>query len=180
MFDERPANNFETRPEFRQIRRKCNDIVQAMYAMYLTGKSIAQVAEVYRKTRQAVFGQFQARGFKLRSKPMRGLTIIDGYRFTAGKGGYLRGMVSGVRMYAERYVWTKHHGTIPDGYCIRHINRDRSDNRIENLEMLRRTEFAKIHGPRMNQFTSPNGSRMKRGDRIRAEREERYRRAMLI
>ena len=180
MIDERLANNFKTRPEFRQANRKCNDIVQAMYAMYLTGKSIAEVARVYRKTRQAVFDQFRVRGFKMRSKPLRGLTILHGYQFTLTKGGYLRGTVDDERMLAQQFVWIMNCGPIPKGYCVRHVNADKTDNRKENLEMMPIKEFARNYGSHMNQFTSPNGSQRKKGDRIRAEREERYRRAMLI
>ena len=180
MIDERLANNFKTRPEFRQANRKCNDIVQAMYAMYLTGKSIAEVAKVYRKTRQAVFDQFRVRGFKLRSKQMKGLAMIDGYRFSFTKGGYLRGTVEGVRILAHHYVWTKANGPLPAGHCVRHMNGVKTDNRLENLEMMTIVEFGKKYAARLNQFTSPRGSRRKKGDRIKAEREERYRRAMLI
>lgn len=180
MLDERLANSFKTRPEFRQANRKCNDIVQAMYAMYLTGKSIAAVAKVYKKTRQAVFDQFRVRGFKMRSKQMKGLTVIDGYRFTFTKGGYLRGTVGDRRITAHHYVWTKVNGPLPAGSCIRHVNGDRTDNRLENLEMMTIAEFSRKHSPHLNQFTSPRGSRRKKGDRIKAEREERYRRAMLI
>jgi hypothetical protein len=38
-------------------------------------------------------------------------------------------------MKEHRAVWIDNHGSIPDGAVIHHINGDRSDNRIENLEM---------------------------------------------
>ena len=45
---------------------------------------------------------------------------------------------TGTRQYAleHRLVWIAAHGPIPDGYIIHHKNRDRTDNRLENLEML--------------------------------------------
>ncbi len=54
-------------------RRKNNEIIAAMYAMYSTPgedgrpRSIEAVAKVYRKTRQAVYDMFRSRGYKLRS-----------------------------------------------------------------------------------------------------------------
>ena len=50
--------------------------------------------------------------------------------------GYLMGFVKGQRWYQHRYVWTQHHGPIPDGLCIHHINGIKTDNRIENLALV--------------------------------------------
>lgn len=36
----------------------------------------------------------------------------------------------------HRAIWAKVHGTIPDGHEIHHINRDRTDNRLVNLQLL--------------------------------------------
>jgi hypothetical protein len=56
-----------------------------------TGKSLEEVGTVYHKTRQTVYDVFRSRGYKLRSKQLKGLQILDGIRFTETKGGYLRG-----------------------------------------------------------------------------------------
>ena len=32
--------------------------------------------------------------------------------------------------------WISQHGVIPEGYCIDHINNDKADNRISNLQLL--------------------------------------------
>jgi hypothetical protein len=37
---------------------------------------------------------------------------------------------------AHRIIWEMHNGKIPDGYEVDHINANRSDNRIENLQLL--------------------------------------------
>lgn len=46
--------------------------------------------------------------------------------------GYLCGMFMGVRLLTHRVVWALHYGAWPEEW-LDHINRDRSDNRIENL-----------------------------------------------
>lgn len=41
---------------------------------------------------------------------------------------------------AHRIVWEGFNGRIPDGYMIDHINRNKQDNRIENLRMVTRSQ----------------------------------------
>jgi hypothetical protein len=36
----------------------------------------------------------------------------------------------------HRLIWEAFNGTIPDGYVVDHINGDKKDNRLENLQLL--------------------------------------------
>jgi len=44
------------------------------------------------------------------------------------------------RMSYARYLWEQLVGEIPYSYVVRHINGDKFDNRIENLECISRKE----------------------------------------
>lgn len=62
---------------------------------------------------------------------------------TLNKNGYPQiGLSSGkVKMFLlHRLVWETFNGPIPRGYEINHINEDKTDCRLENLNLLTRTE----------------------------------------
>ena len=66
--------------------------------------------------------------------------------------GYLmvRIMVDGKRIVglSHRLVWQAHRGDIPEGKCINHKNGNKSDNRLNNLEVVTYSENIK-HAHRM-------------------------------
>src|SRR5262245_26989287 len=49
--------------------------------------------------------------------------------------------------YEHRIVWREAHGEIPKSYHVHHRNGDRTDNRLENLELMSWHAHGKIHGP---------------------------------
>lgn len=53
--------------------------------------------------------------------------------------GLRRVTVSKRTFYVARLVWIYHHGEPPPGYTVRHIGR-KSDDRIENLTLMKRTK----------------------------------------
>lgn len=49
------------------------------------------------------------------------------------------------RIRAHQWIWINHHGPIPKGYHLHHKNEDKSDNRIENLELIEASRHFKHH-----------------------------------
>lgn len=54
--------------------------------------------------------------------------------------GYLVTTINQRKFRVHRIIWEMHHGQIPEGLEIDHINRNRRDNRIENLRLANRHE----------------------------------------
>ena len=49
------------------------------------------------------------------------------------------------RILEHRKVWFDFYGDLPDGHVVHHINGDRHDNRIENLQAMSRSDHMKEH-----------------------------------
>jgi hypothetical protein len=52
------------------------------------------------------------------------------------RSGYRNISIRSKTQLEHRVIWEMHHGEIPDGYQVDHINRVRDDNRIENLRLV--------------------------------------------
>jgi hypothetical protein len=67
-----------------------------------------------------------------------GLTLHSGKAVgSRGEDGYWRVMTDErIKLSAHRVVWILHHGSIPTGIQIDHKDGNRSNNRIENLQLL--------------------------------------------
>ena len=42
--------------------------------------------------------------------------------------------------------WERHHGSVPNGLRVHHINEDKLDNRIDNLRLVDATTHKRLHG----------------------------------
>lgn len=85
----------------------------------------------------------------------------DGIRFYQDKKGYWmskRMMYDGkartVRLHV--YVWEKYNGKIPDGYHVHHKDHDRSNNEIDNLELIEKHEHLRMHGFEQSEWARQN------------------------
>lgn len=132
--------------------RNKNPVYDDAYAMYLTGLSLDQVAKQLSVSRQCVFKAFKKRGFALRGINFRPLQEYDGIKFTLRNTGYYS-MTTNNRQLMHRYIWQKEKGAIPDGWDIHHINGEKWDNRIDNLECLPKSEHTRLYSPHNNQYT---------------------------
>lgn len=71
--------------------------------------------------------------------------IYKGFKFTKDdKTGYY--LNSNIRKRLHRYIWEKEKGIIPNGYHIHHIDGNKNNNDINNLDCISAKEHLKKHG----------------------------------
>ena len=134
------------------MARPRNKIYDDAYKIYLGGMSLEEVGKELGVTRQCVYKAFKKRGFKLRATEFRPYQVYDGKKFTLRNTGYYSSTTKD-RVLMHRHVWEKEMGPIPQGWDIHHKNEDKSDNRIENLECLPKSEHTRKYSPHNNQYT---------------------------
>jgi len=129
-----------------------NKKAKKMYAEYQKGFSLNEVGKMFGVTRQSVYYMFKCRNLKLRTKKQLSFLMFNGNKYTLRNNGYY-GMTYGKRTMMHRDVWEQIKDKIPKGYDIHHKNHDKTDNRIENLEIYSKSEHAKKFATGHNQFT---------------------------
>lgn len=157
--DQKPlfVDNLANMPSEMKNKSRKRFIVAAQYALYLQGRTLDQVAQVYRVTRQSVYDNFRRRGFRLRSKTVLPSVHYRGMKFTVCSSGrdkgYYRATCRHKNIFLHRYVWECEVGTIPCGHGIHHKDGDRSNFKITNLECRPLGELNKLYNPHKNQWT---------------------------
>ena len=73
------------------------------------------------------------------------VAVFKGQRFVRDdKSGYYRNSKSHKRLH--RAVYEYHHGKIPVGYDVHHIDFDKANNAVSNLMLLTWIEHRRVHG----------------------------------
>lgn len=67
---------------------------------------------------------------------------IDGRKFYKCANGYYS---DGTGMRMHRYVWERYNGAIPKGFHIHHIDKNKDNNDISNLELVEGRKHLSIH-----------------------------------
>ena len=82
-----------------------------------------------------------------------GYAIVDGHKFRKDKktGYYLSGPINHKRYRLHRYIYEKYNGSIPKGYDIHHIDHNKDNNEIENLQLLSSTKHKSIHSKEVSE-----------------------------
>lgn len=78
---------------------------------------------------------YDSRGVLVRKVSRPGVRVGD-IAGCEGSRGYWQVMVDGRSYTLHRLIWIWHHGDIPDGRVIDHIDGDKLNNQIENLRPL--------------------------------------------
>ena len=71
--------------------------------------------------------------------------IVDGIKFYKTVAGYYFGQINNKPIRLHRYIWSKYNGDIPKGYDIHHKDHDKTNNSIDNLEILSRHKHHSSH-----------------------------------
>ncbi len=123
------------------------ETTKAMYELYLSGFSLADIGRAYAKTRQSVFERFTRAGLELRQQKTLPFIMFNGDKFTRGTGGYYR-KTYGDRESLHRSVWMFHNGPIPDWHDIHHKVKDLATTSIADLQCLAKQEHGSLHAQR--------------------------------
>ncbi len=130
-------------------------LAQHMYDRYCQGLSIEQVAAEFNRSRQTVWKMFTRRGWDMRPKPpARDRVEYNGRWYSPANVGYYR-CTQGDRHYLHRRVWEDANGPIPDGYDIHHRDHNKTNNDLDNLQLLTKDDHTRLHAEEVVPADSP-------------------------
>lgn len=132
-----------------------NELYEEMYSEYKKGFSLSEVGKMYGVSRQSVYSGFKCRKFKMREKKKLPFLTFNGIKFTLRNNGYY-GRTDKDRKLMHRYVWEYYNSEIPKNHDIHHIDHDKTNNNIKNLELYTKAEHAKKFATGNNQYGKSN------------------------
>lgn len=132
--------------------RRSLEQAKTMYGLYLYGTgdapmSLADIGRAYQVSRQAVYDIFASRHWPMRSKQYKGLTVIDGVRYTLDGAGYLRGSKDGRRIYAHKVLWEEANGPVPGTHVLHTRDGDKLNLELSNWYLVHKSEMHRVFNP---------------------------------
>lgn len=97
------------------------------------------------------------------------IVIFEEHKFRRDKktGYYLSSKkIDGSRKRLHRYVWEKHHGAIPSGYHVHHVDHNKGNNDISNLELIQGNRHLRHHAKDFNESEDWHEYRQERKKRL--------------
>lgn len=129
-----------------------NEVIKA-HELYQCGLSLSQVAIRFNTTRQRLWNKFKV--LKLKTRPLirKEFITFNGQKYfhSQSKGYWRKG--TGNRNMLHRDVWEFYNGPIEDGFDIHHLDGNKNNNDIHNLEKISKSDHTKRHGFKNNQYT---------------------------
>lgn len=131
--------------------RKDRDEIKRMYE---NGFSCSQLSKMYGVTRQSIHILLTRMGTQFRKTKLLPYIMYDGRKWTISKTtGYYRDTAERKHNVSlHRYIWEKHNGPIPCNYDIHHIDENKSNNDLSNLQMILKANHTRLHCKGYNQF----------------------------
>ena len=139
---------------------------QAMMADYYRLRSLAQVAALYGRTRQAMWEILTTAGCRFYKKNPLASIVYKGRKFTPGKGGYYRDTAirstkpNGFEVQLHRQIWVDHNGAIPAGYQVGIKDGNKANCAVENLMCLPLSEIVRLKATGANGHTKSAKARL--------------------
>lgn len=63
--------------------------------------------------------------------------VYKGLHYISTKGGYLTRRDAQRRIhYLHRVIWEEHYGKVPSGHVVHHIDHNKQNNAVENLQLM--------------------------------------------
>lgn len=121
-----------------------NNTVIKMYDLYQQGLSLEKVGKAFGISRQSVYSIFKLRGFETRPLFRKPFIVYDELKYTINKDGYYE-CTTVDRLMLHNVVWEKQNGKKPKGYEIHHIDKNKVNNDISNLQLVTPKEHTKLH-----------------------------------
>lgn len=121
-----------------------NNKYEVGYERYKIGLSLEEVAEELGVTRQCVFTAFKRRGYILRAANVQPCKFFNGRKCTLRPSGYYSSTCK-KRSLMHRDVWEYFNWPIPEGFDVHHKDEDKTNNILENLECLPKSEHTRLY-----------------------------------